>query len=43
MVSQYLENINTNKNHEEEPAEKLRLLNLKRQQELDENQGSWQN
>jgi hypothetical protein len=42
MIGQYLENINTNKNSEEEPAERLRLMNLKRQQELDENQGTWQ-
>lgn len=41
MIGQYLENINTNKNNEEEPAERLRLMNLKRQQELDENQGTW--
>jgi hypothetical protein len=37
LIGQYLKNINTNKNDEEEPAERLRLMNLKRQQELDEN------
>ena len=42
LIGQYLENINTNKNNEEDPAERLRLMNLKRQQDLDENQGTWQ-
>jgi hypothetical protein len=42
MIRDYLDNINTNKNREEQPFERLRLLNIKRQTELEENQGTWQ-